>query len=168
MYKETRTYTDFNGTVRTEDHYFNLTKAEFFELELGAVGGMEGGMTAWIDKLTSEQDGVKIAEVFKTILLASYGVKSVDGRHFWKVDPKDGHKFADDFAQTQAYSDMYMEFVLDAKKSAEFINGIMPTFTEEELKKWEAQAAEIRAKKMAELSAANDAPALAPVEVPAN
>ena len=168
MYKDTRTYTDFNGTVRTEDNYFNLTKAEFFELELGAIGGMEGGMTAWIDKLTSEQDGVKIAEVFKTILLASYGVKSVDGKHFWKVDPKDGHKLADDFAQTPIYSDMYLEFVMDDEKSAKFIEGIMPTFTEEELKKWEEQAEKVRAKKLAELSAATNAPALAPVEAPAN
>ena len=170
MYKDTRTYEDFNGNVRTEDLYFNLTKAEFFELELGAIGGMEGGISAWIEKLTSEQDGVKIAEVFKNILLASYGIKSVDGKHFWKVDPKDGHKYADEFAQTQAYSDMYLEFVMDAKKSADFINGVFPTFTEEEFRKWEAQAAEIRAKKLAELSAAGEAPALAPVEAeaPAN
>ena len=168
MYKKTHTYTDFNGTVRTEDFYFNLTKTEFFELELGAIGGMEGGMTAWLEKLTSEQDGVKIAEVFKTIMLASFGIKSVDGKHFWKVDPKDGHKYADEFAQTQAYSDMYLEFVMDSKEGAEFINGIMPTFTEEEFKKWEAQAAEIRAKKFAELSAVNDAPVLTPVEDPAN
>lgn len=167
MYKETRTYTDFNGTVRKEEYYFNLTKAEFFELELGAVGGMEGGMSAWIDKLVSIQDGAKIAEVFKTILLKSYGIKSVDGRHFWKIDPKDGHKFADDFAQTQAYSDMYMEFVMDSEKSAAFINGIMPTFTEEELRKWEEEAAKARAKKLAALPEANEVPSVDTV-VPAN
>lgn len=26
MHKETITYVDFNGTERTEDHYFNLSK----------------------------------------------------------------------------------------------------------------------------------------------
>lgn len=168
MYKDLRTYEDFNGTVRTEPFYFNLTKAEFFELELGAIGNMEGGMTAWIDKLTSEQDGVKIAEVFKTILLASYGIKSIDGKHFWKVDPKDGHKYADEFAQTQAYSDMYLEFVLDPKKGAEFVNAIMPTFTEEDFKKWEELAAEARAKKLAEASAAGEAPVSNMIETTAN
>ena len=159
MYKDTRTYTDFDGKARTEDFYFNLTKAEFFELELGAVGGMEGGMSEWIEKLVSIQDGAKIAEVFKTILLASYGVKSVDGKYFWKVDPKDGHKFADEFAQTQAFSDMYLEFVMDSEKSAKFINGIMPTFTEDELKHWEEQAAKARAKALAEVPSATDVPA---------
>lgn len=156
MYKETRTYVDFNDNVRTEDLYFNLTKAEFFELELGAVGGMEGGMSEWLRKLVSIQDGVKIAEVFKTILLKAYGVKSADGRSFLKIDPRDGHKLADDFAQTQMYSDMYMEFVMDSEKSAAFINGIMPKFTEEELKRWEEQAAKARAKKLAELPAVTE------------
>lgn len=155
MYKETRIYTDFNGEVRQETFYFNLTKAEFFELEIGAVGGMEGGMSEWIEKLTSIQDGVKIAEVFKTILLKSYGEKSADGRQFLKIDPKDGHKLADDFAQTQAYSDMYMEMVMDSTKAAEFFNGIFPSFTEAEIKHWEEQAAKIRAKKMEELAAAS-------------
>lgn len=154
MYKETRTYTDFNDNNRTEDFYFNISKAEFFELEIGAVGGMEGGMSEWITKLTSIQDGVKIADVFKTILLKAYGEKSADGRSFLKIDPKDGHKLADDFAQTQAYSDMYMDLVMDSQKAAEFFNGIFPNFTEAEIKHWEEEAAKIRAKKLAELSAA--------------
>ena len=33
MHKETITYVDFNGTERTEDHYFNLSKTEITELE---------------------------------------------------------------------------------------------------------------------------------------
>ena len=158
MYKDTRTYTDFNGEVRREDFYFNITKAEFFELEIGAIGGMEGGMSEWLEKLTSIQDGVKIADTFKTILLKAYGVKSADGRSFLKIDPKDGHRLADDFAQTQAYSDMYMELVMDSNKAAAFFNGIFPNFTEAEIKHWEEQAAKIRAKKLAELSASTEAP----------
>lgn len=159
MFKDTRTYTDFNGEVRREDFYFNITKAEFFELEIGAIGGMEGGMSEWLEKLTSIQDGVKIADTFKTILLKSYGVKSADGRSFLKIDPKDGHRLADDFAQTQAFSDMYMELVMDSDKAAAFFNGIFPNFTEAEIKHWEEQAAKIRAKKLAELSASTEAPA---------
>ena len=39
MLKETITYTDYNGVERTEDHYFNLSKAELTEMELSAHGG---------------------------------------------------------------------------------------------------------------------------------
>ena len=33
MLKKTITYTDYNGTTRKEDFYFNLTQAEVTELE---------------------------------------------------------------------------------------------------------------------------------------
>ena len=38
MHKETITYVDFNGTERTEDHYFNLSKTEITELEVSMPG----------------------------------------------------------------------------------------------------------------------------------
>ena len=34
MIKKTVTYTDYNGIERTENFYFNLTKAEVMEMEL--------------------------------------------------------------------------------------------------------------------------------------
>ena len=40
MIKKTMTYTDYNGTERTEDFYFNLTKAEVMEMEMSTSGGM--------------------------------------------------------------------------------------------------------------------------------
>ena len=39
MLKKTVTYTDYNGVERTEDFYFNLTKAEITEMELSTAGG---------------------------------------------------------------------------------------------------------------------------------
>ena len=41
MLKKTITYVDYNGTERTEDFYFNLTKAEILEMELSTEGGMQ-------------------------------------------------------------------------------------------------------------------------------
>lgn len=41
MYKKTITYTDYDGNERTEDFYFNLTKAEIAEMELSAEGGFD-------------------------------------------------------------------------------------------------------------------------------
>ena len=40
MLKKTITYKDYNGTERTEDFYFNLTKAEVMEMEMSTSGGL--------------------------------------------------------------------------------------------------------------------------------
>lgn len=39
MLKKTIAYTDYNGTTRKEDFYFNLTQAEVTELEVSVEGG---------------------------------------------------------------------------------------------------------------------------------
>lgn len=48
MLKKTITYTDYNGVERTEDFYFNLSKAEIAEMELE----IPGGMTTLIERIT--------------------------------------------------------------------------------------------------------------------
>ena len=40
MLKKTITYNDYNGVERTEDFYFNLSKAEILEMEMGTSGGL--------------------------------------------------------------------------------------------------------------------------------
>ncbi len=120
MIKKTITYTDYEGNSRTEDFYFNLSKPELMEMDFSADGGME----KMIKKIVESQDTKKIIEVFKDIILRSYGEKSPDGRRFVKV--RDGHSLAEEFAQTEAYSELFMELATDDKAAAEFINGIIP------------------------------------------
>lgn len=122
MLKKTMTYTDYNGLSRTEDFFFNLTKAELLEWELGT----EGGMQRLLEKIVAENDRVKIVNMFKEIVLKAYGVKSPDGKRFDKVI--DGHRVADDFVQTEAYSDLVMELLSDQDAAAKFVNGIIPKF----------------------------------------
>lgn len=117
MLKKTMTYTDFDGNQRTEDFYFNLTKAECMELEMGTTGGL----TQMINKISAEQDSVKIVELFKKILLMAYGEKSPDGKKFIK-----SKELSEAFAQTNAYSDLFMELATEDGKAAEFINAIIP------------------------------------------
>ena len=121
MLKKTITYTDFNGTSRTEDFYFNLTKAELAKLELSE----DGGFSKYIEKIVQAQDVPTLAALFEKIVLMSYGEKSADGKRFIKTAP-DGHKLADDFVQTEAYSELYMELVTDDKAAAAFMNGVVP------------------------------------------
>lgn len=126
MLKKTMTYTDFDGNQRTEDFYFNLTKAELTEMNFSTKGGFE----AWIRKIINAQDSKEIISVFKDIILKAYGEKSLDGRQMIKTP-----EITAAFAQTQAYSDLFMELATDDKAAAAFINGIIPTEISNEMAK---------------------------------
>jgi len=117
MLKKLIEYTDYNGTPRKENFYFYMSKAELMEMELGSVGGMRNLIQLIIEK----QDIPKIMEAFKKIILKAYGEKSADGRRFIKSE-----ELSEAFSQTEAYSNLYMELVTDAKAAAAFINGIVP------------------------------------------
>lgn len=117
MLKKTIKYTDYNGLEREEDFYFNLTKAEIMEMEMGTVGGM----SEMIQKIVSTQDAPAIIKIFKELVLKAYGEKSADGKRFIK-----SKEIADAFAQTEAYSNLFMELATDSDAAAAFVNGIVP------------------------------------------
>ena len=121
MLKKTITYTDYNGETRSEDFYFNLTKAEIMEMEMS----VNGGMSEFMKKVASTQDAPTLIKLFKDLILRAYGEKSLDGKRFIKED-ENGRKLADDFKQTEAYSELFMELAFDDVKAAEFVNGIIP------------------------------------------
>lgn len=117
MLKKTISYTDYNGDTRTEDFYFNLTKAELMELELSETGGF----TTMVSKIISSQDVPTMMRIFKEFILKSYGEKSADGKRF-----KKSKELSDAFSQTEAYSSLFMELVSDADAAGKFFNGIVP------------------------------------------
>lgn len=117
MLKKTITYSDYDGNQRTEDFYFNLTKAECAEMELSA----DGGLDKMIRKIVATKDSKRVVEIFKDLILRSYGEKSPDGKRFIK-----NQEVRDSFAQTEAYSDLFMELATDADAAANFVNGITP------------------------------------------
>lgn len=120
MYIKEISYEDFNGEKVTEKFYFNFTKAELATMNLE----QEGGLQNYIERITNERDTPKLIKLFQDLILKSYGVKSDDGKKFIKV--KDGHKLAEDFAQTDAYSEYFMLLVQDEKEAEKFINGVIP------------------------------------------
>ena len=117
MFKKTMTYTDYDGNTRTEDFFFNLTRAECMEMNFSETGGLE----KMLRKIIAEQDSKRIVEVFKEIVLKAYGEKSPDGRRFIKTP-----EITEAFAQTEAYSDLFIELATNAESAAAFINGIIP------------------------------------------
>jgi hypothetical protein len=117
MIKETITYTDYNGTERKEDFYFNLTKAEIMEMEMST----KGGLAEMIQRIVAAQDQPAIIKIFKDLIIKSYGVKSADGKRFIKND-----EVVEEFVQTEAFSQMFMKLATDPDAAAKFVNGIVP------------------------------------------
>lgn len=123
MLKKTITYLDYNGVERTEDFYFNLTKAEIMEMEMST----SGGLTEMINRIVAAQDAPAIISVFKKLMLKAYGEKSPDGKRFIKSD-----KISEEFSQTEAYSQLFMELATNADEASKFVNGIIPSVEKKE------------------------------------
>ena len=120
MLKKTIAYIDYDGNDRTEDFYFNLSKAEVTEMEMST----EGGLANSLRKIVEDKDAKRIIESFKSLILKAYGVKSSDGKRFIK-----NQEMIDEFSQTEAYSELFMELATNAESAAAFVNGIIPTVT---------------------------------------
>lgn len=117
MIKWPITYTDYNGETRTEDFYFNLNKAELMEMNLNANGALE----EYYKRLVDLHDGKQIAEEYKNLILKAYGEKSLDGRRFIK-----SAQLRDEFEQTEAFVELYMQLATEEGAAARFIEGVLP------------------------------------------
>lgn len=117
MLKKTITYTDYNGVERTEDFYFNISRAEAMEMELS----VNGGYTEMIKHIVSAKDNASIINIFKEFVLKAYGEKTPDGKRFVKSP-----EIAAAFSQTEAYTTLFMELATNDEAAAEFVNGVLP------------------------------------------
>lgn len=126
MLKREIKYTDFNDEKVTDVFYFNISKTELIELEVE----YEGGMQRMIEKIIESKDNKAIIEQFKKLILLAYGEKSEDGKRFIKSD-----KLREEFSQTAAYQELFMEIALDAKAGADFVIGVMPKDMAAEMEK---------------------------------
>jgi len=124
MLKKTITYTDYNGNERKEDFYFNLNKAELFELQMGTAGGF----TEMIKRIVNTSDAPALVEVFKKIILKAYGMKSDDGKRFVKSE-----EMSTEFEQTEAYSELIMDLLTNEDSAVTFLRSIVPADISEKL-----------------------------------
>lgn len=121
MYIKPITYEDFDGNKRTEDFMFNMSEGELMEMHLSTTGGLD----QVVRRIISNQDTPSLFKIFKDLILNAYGVKSMDGRRFEKID-EHGRPLKIQFEQTPAYSVLLMEMINDSDKAVEFITNIMP------------------------------------------
>lgn len=118
VYNET--YTDYNGTQRTEEFRFHFNQAELLEMELST----EGGFSARVNRIINANSHPELLQVMKTFVLDAYGVKSEDGRRFMKSE-----QIRQEFIESPVYSRIFMRLTTGkdaAKLAAEFINGVTP------------------------------------------
>lgn len=126
MLKKTIKYTDYDGNERTEDFYFNLSKAELAELQMGVNGGLD----KMLKRIVNEQNVPEIMKVLKELILKSYGEKSDDGKYFKKSE-----ELSEAFSQTEAYSELFMDICSSPENASSFLNGIIPEKIRKELEK---------------------------------
>lgn len=123
MFKDTITYTDYNGETRTEDVYFNLSKPELIKMEYSVPGGLTNNLTRIINRLEAKDVNVvgEMFNFFEEVLTKSYGIKSDDGKRFIK-----SQDITDEFVQSELYSEVFMKFNSDPEYLAKFIMSVMP------------------------------------------
>jgi hypothetical protein len=122
-------YTDFDGVEHTETFHFNLTRAEVVELEVGKKGGLD----EFIRDIVKTQDNAALVAEFKRIILLSYGQRSEDGKRFIKSDA-----LREEFSQTAAFDELFIELATSDTAAATFIQGILPKDMQEEIKRMDA------------------------------
>lgn len=126
MLKKTITFEDLDGNPVTEDFYFNLSKAEVAEMEFSE----KGGLSEYLKRIVAEEDSGKLMETFKDIIKRSVGQRSEDGRRFIK-----NQDIVDNFIQTDAYSELFMELATQADAAVNFITNVIPRSLDVDLQK---------------------------------
>lgn len=129
MLKRDITYQTYDDPPRTitETFYFNINRNEALDIYLGR-NNLEEIMQAMV----KSDDRKGMVDEFKTLIIASYGVRSDDGKKF--IKPRTDAERAE-FIDSAAYDALFYELMTDEKKFQEFLMGIMPKEVSEEMAK---------------------------------
>ena len=135
MFKHTITYTNFNDEEVTETLYFHLSASEIADLQSTDDNPFN---QARLEQAVKTNDSKELYGIFKTLIEASYGEKSSDGRMFIKVN-KDGRRLVEDFMMTAIYDEFFMELISNEALCNKFISEIIPANLAEKIKTIEAK-----------------------------
>lgn len=118
MLKKLINYTDLDGNPASDFFYFNLNAPEVAKLEKSR----KGGLIAYLEEFAKAEDGFGLIEGFTTIIAAAYGERSEDGKRLVKTP-----EISEGFAQTDAYSELFEEFLTNPTAMPEFMEAVIPT-----------------------------------------
>ncbi len=144
MLKKQITYENpFTEKEVTEEHYFHISKADLVQMEMeehnneytDKNGKKYTGMQAKLQRIVDSQDGKAIMAELRDIIRRSYGKK--DGDRFLKSS-----EIWENFASTEAYSQLIFDLCTDANAAGEFINGIVPGNLEQAIAQAQATASQ--------------------------
>lgn len=133
MFSKTFEYKGYDGNTHKETWWFNLSESELMKLELGSVGGLNGMM----NRMLRENHPDKIVDMFEKIILGSVGERSADGRRFLKRNGA----VAEDFRETPAYDQLFLELISSGDALNSFLRGAIPDEVRMNLEKVEAERA---------------------------
>lgn len=134
MIKQTIKFKDYNDVEREQDYFFDINETELMELQIDTIGGLHEK----IEKTLKMNDQRAIYNLFKSILKASYGEKSEDGIHFDKSEA-----VWERFTSSPAYNELMKGFLEKPESIADFIEGLMPKMTDEQLGEFQKKKQEI-------------------------
>lgn len=116
MLKKSITFEDLDGNEVTEDFYFNLSTAEIVEMEQS-----HGGLTQHLQSVIDGGKGDAIYAAIKMVIQKTVGCRSEDGKRFNKSP-----EVVQAFMETDAYSVLLAEFLMDTGAFTEFMLGVLP------------------------------------------
>lgn len=124
MIKKSITYEDWDGSQKTKECYFNMTKAELFEFSTS----YPNGFPAHAEETISNGSQAEVLRLFKDIISKAYGEKH-DGV-FIKTP-----ELTQAFLASDAYSSLMLSMMSSLNEAVAFFNGIMPKSIQDELMK---------------------------------
>lgn len=121
------TFTDFNGYEQTEVHYFNISKAELAQMEIAeqvrdGQESVRGGFSERLQRIGTGGTGKEIVDTMKELIQRAWGIRSDDGRKFYKTP-----ELFREFEASAAYDALLEEILMDPDKGLELIKGAMPS-----------------------------------------
>lgn len=117
MFKDTITYEDFDGNIREETVYFNMSRMEAMEL----MASYPDGYDHYLQSVVDSGDSRLIVDTFSGFVKKAYGVKSEDGTRFVKSE-----ELSEEFGQTAVYDEIMMKLAQNEEYVKAFVRGVVP------------------------------------------
>ena len=130
MIKKTIEYHDYEGNMRKDDFYFNLTQIEMNKINSDPT--LPGGIEASVNRAVKNEDAGEMLRIIDLLISRSYGMKLPDGS-FVKRNAT-GLPLYEAFVNTEAYDNLLTELISGGENVVgDFLIGCLPTSAQEKV-----------------------------------